>query len=62
MQLRVLIQGQDDAMVAGHHTSGCSSGTSISSVWGEQTGPSDARRCDTRVVFEELIYYLLSLA
>jgi hypothetical protein len=39
MQLGVLIQGQDGATVAGHHTGGCSLGTSTGSVWGEQTGP-----------------------
>jgi hypothetical protein len=39
MGLRILIQGQEGATVAGRHKSGHSSGTSIGSVWGEQTSP-----------------------
>jgi hypothetical protein len=50
MWLRVLIQGQDGATVAGRHTGGRSSGTSAGSVWGEQTGPRTPQISDTNFI------------
>ncbi len=50
MRLRVLIQGQDGAMVAGYHTGGRSLGTNTSSVWGEQTGPRAPQIFDTNFI------------
>ncbi len=50
MQLRVLIQGQGGVTVAGRHTGGCSSGTSTSFVWGEQTGPCTPQIFDTNFI------------